>query len=258
MRLATFPAPTDGSLPLWPPLLATRGRGTKSARHAHHALHVVLATEGELRVTIGDRPTTRACGIVTAPDVAHALDASETEVLLVFLDPESQAGASILPTLGGDSRALSPEQRDALLEGATPRDIMLSSFGDEWTRRAVNVLGGEALGAKPQLHPRVKKLLALLRTQSPHHDASLESLAASIGLSSGRLMHAFTDSVGIPLRPYLQWLKLQRAAGAIVSGAPLSEAAHAAGFADAAHMSRTFRRMLGTTPSELRNAVNYP
>ncbi|MET0401857.1 MAG: helix-turn-helix domain-containing protein, partial [Cystobacter sp.] len=38
------------------------------------------------------------------------------------------------------------------------------------------------------------------------------------------------------------------------SGMPLGEAAQAAGFADAAHMSRTFRRMLGMPPSALRGA----
>jgi AraC-like DNA-binding protein len=67
-------------------------------------------------------------------------------------------------------------------------------------------------------------------------------------------MHAFTESVGIPLRPYLAWLKLQRAAAAIVSGSSLAEAAHGAGFADAAHMTRSFKRMFGVKPSELRPA----
>jgi AraC-like DNA-binding protein len=85
-------------------------------------------------------------------------------------------------------------------------------------------------------------------------DASLAHLADTVGLSQGRLMHAFTESIGIPLRPYLQWLKLQRAAAAIVRGASLARAAQDAGFADAAHMSRTFRRMLGASPSELRAA----
>ncbi len=65
-------------------------------------------------------------------------------------------------------------------------------------------------------------------------------------------MHAFTSSIGIPLRPYLGWLRLQRAAGAIVSNQPLADAAQAAGFADAAHMTRTFQRMFGIPPSALR------
>jgi AraC-like DNA-binding protein len=83
-------------------------------------------------------------------------------------------------------------------------------------------------------------------------DTSLDALAASVGLSPGRLMHAFTASLGIPLRPYVAWLKLQRAAAAIATGAPLAEAANSSGFADAAHMSRTFRRMFGVPPSALR------
>jgi transcriptional regulator GlxA family with amidase domain len=65
-------------------------------------------------------------------------------------------------------------------------------------------------------------------------------------------MHVFTTSIGIPLRPYLAWLRVQRAAMVIVNGASMGEAAHAAGFADAAHMTRTFTRMLGVAPSLLR------
>ena len=65
-------------------------------------------------------------------------------------------------------------------------------------------------------------------------------------------MHAFTESVGIPLRPYVRWLRLQRAATAIVTGTPLSLAAAEAGFSDAAHMSRTFKQMFGMTPSALQ------
>lgn len=71
-------------------------------------------------------------------------------------------------------------------------------------------------------------------------------------------MHAFTASIGIPLRPYLAWLRLQRAAGEIVRGVPLSSAAAAAGFSDAAHMSRTFRRMLGMAPSMLQPPRSQP
>jgi AraC-like DNA-binding protein len=65
-------------------------------------------------------------------------------------------------------------------------------------------------------------------------------------------MHVFTESIGVPLRAYLLWCKLQRAAAGVATGLPLSQAAAAAGFADAAHMTRAFRRMFGMTPSALR------
>ena len=43
-------------------------------------------------------------------------------------------------------------------------------------------------------------------------DLSLKTLAGIAGLSPSRFMHAFTESVGVPVRPYILWLRLQRAA----------------------------------------------
>jgi AraC-like DNA-binding protein len=255
VRIGRAPAAVEGALPLWPPLLAARGIGAASTRHAHHAMHIVLAVRGELSVRVRDAEARSAAGVVTAPDVPHAIDAEGKDTLLVFLDPESAAGASLLPSLAGEARLLEAGERDRLLEDAEPLAIMTTRAGEAWTRRAVSILGGENLAARKRVHPRVRAALAILRADPERDQASLEALARAVDLSPGRLMHAFTQSIGIPLRPYLQWLKVQRAAGAIAAGSSLSEAAHAAGFADAAHMSRMFRRMFGASPSSLRAAA---
>ncbi len=218
-------------------------------------MHVVLAIEGRLRVRVGDRAI-ECAGVRTAPDVDHALDAEGVEILLVFVDPESAVGAALRPTEA--VRAIDDDVRDRLVLDADPRRIMTTE-GDAWTREVARALGHDVPAARRPVHPRVRRVLAHLRARSTASvaadDASLEALAEIAGLSPGRLMHAFTESVGIPLRPYVAWLKLQRAAAGIVSGLSLAEAAQAAGFADAAHMSRSFRRMLGMPPSALRDRV---
>jgi AraC-like DNA-binding protein len=43
----------------------------------------------------------------------------------------------------------------------------------------------------------------------------------------------------------------------IVRGVSLTTAAHEAGFADSAHLSRTFKHMFGLTPSELFKNNQY-
>jgi AraC-like DNA-binding protein len=218
-------------------------------------MHVVVAIRGELRVRSGAKgPWERAAGVVTAPDVSHAIDAVGIDVLLVFLDSESDAGLALQASLDGPLRLIDRAAADALAADGDPMVIM-SQGGVAWTARAVEVLGGRAPTRGRKMHPRVRRVLAQLRVSPAGGEISLEALARAAGLSPGRLMHAFTESIGVPLRPYLAWLKLQRAAAAIAGGAGLSDAAAAAGFADAAHMSRTFRRMFGMSPSALRAQI---
>jgi AraC-like DNA-binding protein len=101
------------------------------------------------------------------------------------------------------------------------------------------------------VHPRVRRALQHLHLHFlERHETSLTRLAQVAGLSPSRLMHVFTPSVGIPLRPYVMWLRVQRAAQTLAAGHTATEAAHMAGFADAPHLARTFRRTLGLTPSQ--------
>jgi AraC-like DNA-binding protein len=212
-------------------------------------MHLVLSHGGSIRVE-ADGERSHAPGVLTAPDARHAVDARGSEVTLVFLDPESDAGERLRATLRGSARLLTATERDTILDD----EAAATKGGTAWTDVIVGALRAEA-ASRRSVHPRVRKLLRHLSGLPPSADTSLEALAAAVGLSPGRLMHVFTESVGIPLRPYLAWLRLQRAAAAIVSGVPLSQAAAMAGFADAAHMTRSFRGMFGTTPSSLREGT---
>jgi len=250
MRLPVVPGGIRAKA--WPPVLATRGPGSRSELHAHHAMHFILAVEGDIRVRTSHYGSwCRAAGVLTSPDSLHAVDARGVEVLLIFLDPESDAGAMLRPAFHGSMRLIDSTERAALLHNAEPVAFVRQG-ADEWSRSAAGILGLTPSDSRRAIHPRVRKLLALLRDGRFEGIVSLDVLAEVVGLSPSRLMHVFTESVGIPLRPYLSWLRLQRAAAAIVSGVPLTEAAHAAGFADAAHMSRSFKRTLGVAPSLLR------
>jgi len=104
----------------------------------------------------------------------------------------------------------------------------------------------------PKVYPGVKLVLQYLREKiGVSGDLSLRKLASIAGLSQSRFMHAFTESVGTPLRHYILWLRLQLASRELAAGTSITETAHRAGFSDGAHLTRTFRRMMGTTPSEI-------
>jgi AraC-like DNA-binding protein len=212
-------------------------------------MHLVVSHDGLIRVEVGGEAH-RVPGVLTAPDAKHAIDARGSEVTLVFLDAESDAGERLRATLAGPARLLTAKERDRIVGDEATEAARLQG-GSPWTDAILQALGAEPTPRR-RVHPRVRKLLRHLSALPASADTSLEALATEVGLSPGRLMHVFTESVGIPLRPYLGWLRLQRAAAAIVSGVPLSQAAAMAGFVDAAHMTRSFRAMFGATPSSLR------
>ena len=214
----------------WPPVLATRGPGSASTTHVHHAMHLVLARTGTLRVRDGTDAWRDTAGVITAADVPHALGAA-------------------MRAADERMRWLSTSERDSLIAGLDEGRDALALM--RWSLAALDRLVDGATTRQP-IHPRVRKLVRWLRTAPPDVDTSLAALAAVAGLSESRLVHAFTASLGTSIKTYLLWLKLQRAAIAIVAGERLTESALRAGFADAAHMTRTFRRMFGVPPSALR------
>lgn len=70
-----------------------------------------------------------------------------------------------------------------------------------------------------------------------------------MGLSPKRLAALFRQHTGLAMRRFTLWTRLQLAVAEIARGASLTDGALVAGFADGAHLTHTFRRMFGTTPS---------
>jgi AraC-like DNA-binding protein len=79
----------------------------------------------------------------------------------------------------------------------------------------------------------------------------LRQLADGLGLSPSRLSHRFKAEVGVTIRGYRRWARLSAAIAELAAGSTLTDAAHNAGFADLAHLSRTFRSHLGLAPTDV-------
>jgi AraC-like DNA-binding protein len=86
-------------------------------------------------------------------------------------------------------------------------------------------------------------------------DASHPHFIESALLECGPAIHADRRAVSLaerlPFSRYMLWRKLTRAMVAIGSEETIAAAAHAADFADAAHLTRTFYQMVGMAPSAL-------
>ncbi|MFJ2604752.1 helix-turn-helix domain-containing protein [Streptomyces sp. NPDC091279] len=84
---------------------------------------------------------------------------------------------------------------------------------------------------------------------------SLAELAAAHDLSRYQLLRAFRTTMGVPPYAWLAQHRVHRARALLDAGLRPAEAAGAVGFADQAHLTRWFRRVLGVTPAAYRNSV---
>ena len=240
------PTGWDGKLFLWGGCGLYAGPAFATTLHAHHALQVCIGVNGRFRLRSGAAVPWRAYrGAVVLSDQPHQLDGQGNSVALLYLDPEGTLARRVAQLHAAHGIfPVPPATLDALLS-------RLSSLGAaEPTARLCEELveavapTGDVLGP---LDARVANALELLRC-APERRMPLAALAAAVGLSPSRLAHLFRAHTGLPVRRYLLWLRLGDALQQLAHGVSLTTAAHAAGFADSAHFSRTFRAMLGITP----------
>jgi AraC family transcriptional regulator len=219
--------------------------------HAHHAIQIVIALDGTAAICGSDGQWHEARGIVVRPDAEHLFDCNGALGVMVFVDPESTEGAWLSTTLRQDITIV-PDSR---LEPIVSELGTFAEQPDEFTDIAALVRGC-IQGLRPGLAPtrrldsRVTTVLDAIRT-SDDLRMSLDQAADQACLSSTRFAHLFREQVGLPFSRYMLWRKLTRAMVAVASEGTIAAAAHAADFADAAHLTRTFYQMVGMAPSAL-------
>ncbi|WP_128381482.1 helix-turn-helix domain-containing protein [Streptomyces cavernae] len=84
---------------------------------------------------------------------------------------------------------------------------------------------------------------------------SLAELATELGMSRYQLLRAFRGTMGMPPYAWLAQYRVGRARTLLESGHRPAEVAGLVGFADQAHLTRWFRRVVGVTPATYRAGV---
>lgn len=224
------------------------GPAHDTSPHVHHAVQLSFALEDTFRLRIGSSKAWRRYQAAIIPsDRRHQADGGGALMAFVYLDPETP-----------EARSLLHQYRRTELNGPVVEKV-IDVARDFWRHASADAdavcveiirLLAPSSPQNTELDPRIRATLNLLRAL-PERRMPLREIAGAIAISPGRLVHLFRQETGLPIRRYLLWLRLGDALNGIAAGASLTDAAHAAGFADSAHLSRTFREMIGVPPSAL-------
>lgn len=106
-------------------------------------------------------------------------------------------------------------------------------------------------GALPK--PRLRRVLAYLE-DNLSTPISVEAMASVADYSMYHFARAFKCSTGFAPRQYQLRMRVDRASDMLRRSAmPLSDVADACGFSSPSHMARAFSKVVGRSPSKLRN-----
>jgi AraC-like DNA-binding protein len=184
----------------------------------------------------------------------------EGVTIVYWISPDSRIGAQLVQNYlrDGDIAAV-PEEALADLPLAPLRQALDERWDGARFRpvsRALLARLSNNLPAAPQaVHPAIRKAVRIIRS-APHKRIAARDLAIQVGLSESRLLHLFKDHMGMPLRAHLAWLRLMDGLNAALSGrASLTEAAHLAGFTDAAHFNRIAHQYFAVSPSVVAGEI---
>lgn len=230
------------------------GRSGAVPVHAHQAIQVCFLFDGQIRLRTDDRAPLSGYRVAVVPSrQAHAMDGSAGDLgAVIFVEPETREGrilaerypagriaaadwdvvAAVIPALG------------AAVRGGRGRETIVPA-----ARRVVQALAGD-LQPSVVSDERIVRAAAYINAHLAQ-SLTLREVAAVVHLSPGRFRHLFAEQTGLGLRQYILWRRFMSVWEHTMRGESLSAAAHAAGFADSAHLTRTCRRMMGMPPSAL-------
>ena len=229
------------------------GGGTAIAPHSHYAIQLAIGAPSGLRVQFGRHGEWQSCAAALVPSRAtHSIDVNDCAMSVVlFIEPETPEGKALAARLQGRPELLDPETVAVAAQRLQRAWRVEGSY--DAVRAVCMQLVQEISRTAPRepSDPRVLAAVEYIR-QRVDQPVTLDEVARAACLSPGRFRHLFVEETGMPLRTYVLWRRLLHVFTLAMQGESLSAAAHAAGFADSAHLSRTARTMFGLPPSVLQ------
>lgn len=239
---------------LWPYKAIYIGISPDNDVHSHHAIQICISLDKEISVQ-NYRTQSNLTGhcIVVFEDVPHKVLAQENQIVVIYLEPEDRQNKQFLTAIcqaRGDGINTLPFTGKEL--GSICRNLFNEDDIERVWENFNKAIGFvfSPLSSSRSEDKRVRAVIDIIASQRGSA-VDLEFLSSKVYLSPSRLTHLFKQEVGIPINRFIVWWRVRAAIEHLSMSATLTEAAHASGFSDLPHMSKTFKQLFGFAPSSL-------
>ena len=245
------------------------GREVRYAKHAHETFSIGIVTNGRCSYSNGKTRESIGAGavVVMNPGDAHACNPSGDErwsYRMLYVDVPWLTGiqedlgvsrshhfqpfsttVTTQPALYAGLRrlyeVLTDQQADHLQKQSAALTFMME---------AVQTLSPAPASAR-QGHLGLERAAEFIRHNCAR-PLKLDEICSAANLSGSYLIRAFKEKYGLTPHAYLTNCRIELSRSQLRRGRPIAEVALAAGFADQAHLQRSFKKLVGATPGQYR------
>jgi len=211
--------------------------------HRHAAVVLLIGLSDPIRIGFEGNISIECRSALLDAGVNHLLDPGGQRMLTVFFDLSQPFTQSLRFHYFQHAPYAFDIIEPAVMQKTKEKRLLARHWDSLFPLSAVSLAE----------HPFDARILTCVNSlQLPERFSDQQSdFAARVSLSASRLNHLFKETTGVSFRHYKLWSQLLYFMKSLNHSRNLLDAAHNSGFYDSAHLSNSYRKMLGIAPSSI-------
>ena len=241
------------ALYVWNGICMFWGTSFHTDPHSHNTLQLVFDIDKKLKLKDQNQDWTSYSAAIIGAGHIHQLDSCGSIQLFIYLDAESQHAQALTKKYlqrGGIADLANSGIRD--LSTGFFKKLLVQSDCQVLLQGCQTILEHLIDLEKPAaIDERIVKAVDFI-SSATSRQFKVAEVAEHVCLSESRLRHLFKAQVGQPIQNFIMWMKVVDSLNMVLKGKELVQSAIDAGFWDGSHMNRSYRKLLGIPPGQVK------
>ncbi len=241
------------ALYLWNGLSAFWGTSFHTSPHSHDTLQLVFDIDKQFFLKDKSTEWVSYSAAIIKDTHVHQLDSNNSIQLFIYLDKDSEYAKKLSAKYLVDTNISDLKSSNiGKLSKQFFKELIVNNDCNHLYKGFLTIIEHLIKFDTPvTVDSRISKAITfIVNTQGKQ--LKVKDIADHVFLSESRLRHLFKEQVGQPIQSFMLWTKVINSLNLVLKGEKISRAAYDVGFWDASHMNRSYREVLGTTPSTIK------
>ena len=208
--------------------------------HSHPVIEIINAANGTFALQSNGQTNKNLVFAIINPNIEHRVISKSAKLRVLMLESNNSQVSNFL------NRWEIRFQNGFFCETSLPEKDELFSQIKTFS---------ETTDLKTPADSRIVESIKFIEENELEYKSLIPELTSRTFLSDSRLSHLFKEHIGISIKKYLVWNKLRQAINLyLTENTNLTEVSLESGFFDQAHLTHSFKNILGVSPSTAYNS----